>query len=487
MNRILTAWMLLCALACVPALADGGEKGDLEVGLFTGYLMPDDYGDGLAALEPEDDLLYGGRFGFFFTPLWSLEIARQRYQSETAAGADFDIDSTRFNLLRNFRPGEKLRPFVTIGAGVERTDVDSAFDVEDSSLNVGGGLRWFLTDRFGLRLDGRFVSTDVGQPIDDRQGNLEATAGILWAFGGGEPGDEDGDGVIDRRDKCPGTRRGARVDANGCAIDSDGDGVPDGIDKCENTGAGVPVDAVGCPKDTDGDGVHDGIDKCPGTPKGARVDATGCPKDGDGDGVFDGLDKCPDTPKGATVDRNGCSKDTDGDGVADGIDKCPGTPKGAQVDATGCPKDEDGDGVFDGIDRCPGTPAGTRVGARGCPILFETEEQRTLVLEGVNFEFNEATLTAGAKDILRRVATSLREWPEIRVEVAGHTDSRGRDSYNLELSDRRARSVMEFLVAQGVGAEQLESRGYGEAEPVESNDTDQGRAANRRVELKRLD
>jgi OOP family OmpA-OmpF porin len=89
--------------------------------------------------------------------------------------------------------------------------------------------------------------------------------------------------------------------------------------------------------DADGDGVNDAMDKCPGTPKGAVVDAAGCPMDSDGDGVYDGLDKCPDTPKGAKVDVTGCPMDSDGDGVYDGIDKCPDTPKGTRVNNTGCP------------------------------------------------------------------------------------------------------------------------------------------------------
>ncbi|NNE43565.1 MAG: OmpA family protein, partial [Gemmatimonadetes bacterium] len=267
--------------------------------------------------------------------------------------------------------------------------------------------------------------------------------------------------------------------------DSDGDGVKDGRDACPNTPYGAMVDATGCPSDSDGDGVWDGLDQCPATPRGATVNSKGCPTDTDGDGVWDGLDACPKTPKGATVDARGCATDSDGDGVADGVDQCADTPTGAQVDATGCPMDTDGDGVWNGIDQCPNTPANTKVGPKGCPILFD-KERDDLVLQGVNFEYNSAVLLPESKLVLDRVAGSLKAWPEIRVEVGGHTDSQGSDAYNRKLSARRAASVRDYLVSRGVAAEQLTSAGYGETQPIADNTTDTGRAKNRRVELRKL-
>ncbi|RZK25199.1 MAG: OmpA family protein, partial [Hymenobacter sp.] len=150
--------------------------------------------------------------------------------------------------------------------------------------------------------------------------------------------------------------------ALGKAKDADGDGVPDRKDKCPDTPAGVKVDLVGCPVDTDGDGVADYQDKCPDV-KGLAA-LQGCP-DADGDGVADADDKCPNTPAGTKVDASGCPLDADGDGVADYLDKCPNTPQGVKVDATGCPLDRDGDGVPDYQDRCPDRagPASNK----GCP------------------------------------------------------------------------------------------------------------------------
>jgi len=166
-----------------------------------------------------------------------------------------------------------------------------------------------------------------------------------------------------------------------------------------------------------------------------------------------------------------------------------------KVDAKGCPVDSDGDGVFDGLDRCPETPRGVKIDSSGCPLpeppkpvapaIFEGK--KTLVLEGVTFETNSAKLTPQAEEILGRVAGSLHDWPELRLEVGGHTDSTGSDSYNETLSQKRADSVKEYLAAKGVPAANLTSRGYGESHPVADNDTSDGRAKNRRVELTRLD
>jgi outer membrane protein OmpA-like peptidoglycan-associated protein len=243
-------------------------------------------------------------------------------------------------------------------------------------------------------------------------------------------------------------------------------------------------------KDSDGDGVTDDRDRCPNTPAGAVVDAVGCPKDSDGDGVYDGLDVCPDTPRGARVDSRGCPDDSDHDGVLDGLDQCPDTPRGARVDPKGCPIDSDHDGVYDGLDDCPDTPRGRKVDDRGCPEqekaapLFENKKK--LVLEGVNFETNSARLTSGSLAILDRVAASLVDSPEVKVEIGGHTDSSGSDSHNKALSSARAESVRDYLVSKGVAASRLVAKGYGESAPIADNSTAAGRAKNRRVELTRI-
>ena len=253
---------------------------------------------------------------------------------------------------------------------------------------------------------------------------------------------------------------------------------------------GVRVAPPAAPRrDSDSDGVPDSLDKCLGTPLGDVVDANGCslPKDSDGDGVIDANDQCPGTRAGVKVDATGCPIDSDGDGVADALDKCANTPTGDTVDASGCSvaKDADGDGVPDASDRCARTPVGARVDALGCPLLF-TGGSRTLILQGVTFQTGIAVLAAASFRTLDQVAASLRAYPEIRVEVAGYTDDQGALAANRRLSQARADAVRAYLIRQGVGPAQVIARGFGSANPLDSNVTPAGRARNRRVELHRI-
>ncbi len=204
------------------------------------------------------------------------------------------------------------------------------------------------------------------------------------------------------------------------------------------------------------------------------------PSDSDGDGVVDRVDRCPGTPRGRAVKVNGCENDGDGDGVVDGVDLCPGTPAGAPVDGRGCPLDSDGDGVADYMDNCPGTSAGERVDNRGCKL------QEEIHLRGINFETNSADLTADSSARLDDASATLLRNSDLRVEVAGYTDSSGTAAYNLNLSRRRAQSVMNYLVSHGVDAGMLSARGYGESNPIADNATAAGRAENRRVTLRIL-
>jgi OOP family OmpA-OmpF porin len=168
--------------------------------------------------------------------------------------------------------------------------------------------------------------------------------------------------------------------------------------------------------------------------------------------------------------------DSDGDGVTDDHDRCPNTPAGAKVDANGCELDSDGDGVVDRLDRCPGTPPGIKVDVNGCEI----EE---IVLRGVNFDTNKSTLRPESKTVLDSVVALLKQRPGAKVEIDGHTDSVGKDAYNQKLSERRAKTVVEYLVANGIPAGDLTAKGYGETRPIASNDTAEGREQNRRVTL----
>ena len=183
---------------------------------------------------------------------------------------------------------------------------------------------------------------------------------------------------------------------------------------------------------------------------------------------------------GALLDANGCAMDSDNDGVVDGIDMCANTPAGVTVDDVGCPIDSDRDGVADYKDLCPNTPEGVIVDQDGCPIAGET----ILSLNDVHFEFDKATLTPEAQSTLDEAVDALLNSDEVvEVRVEGHTDSIGTEEYNQNLSQRRAESVVDYLTSKGVNGNNLIPVGMGENHPIANNETDAGRALNRRVDF----
>jgi OOP family OmpA-OmpF porin len=199
-------------------------------------------------------------------------------------------------------------------------------------------------------------------------------------------------------------------------------------------------------------------------------------EDSDGDGVVDRLDQCPKTAKGTTIDTRGCDLDSDKDGVIDDNDKCNETPRGARVDQSGCEHDSDRDGVANHLDQCPDTPPDSAVNAKGCAAK--------IVLENIRFELGSDRISSESYARLANVASSLMARRDIRkIQVIGHTDSSGSVEHNQLLSEKRAMSVANFLVNQGVNASLITTKGMGESSPVADNATANGRFRNRRVEL----
>ena len=206
------------------------------------------------------------------------------------------------------------------------------------------------------------------------------------------------------------------------------------------------------------------------------------PADADNDGVPDSRDQCANTPAGAQVDSRGCELDADNDGVADSKDQCPNTPAGAEVNSRGCELDSDNDGVVNSKDQCPNTAAGTEVDETGCEGVTETIE--TIELR-VQFPTNSSVIDATYDAEIRKAADFMEEYPETTVEIAGHSDSIGDAEYNRALSQRRAEAVADRLTSVlGVDPDRVTAVGYGEVEPIASNDTAAGRAQNRRVEAR---
>jgi OOP family OmpA-OmpF porin len=166
--------------------------------------------------------------------------------------------------------------------------------------------------------------------------------------------------------------------------------------------------------------------------------------------------------------------DSDGDGVNDTADACPNTPKGAPVDAKGCALDSDNDGVIDLLDKCPGTPEGFKVDAEGCPVTMDL---------ALTYETNSAKIDAVSTPKVLEFGKFLMENPGYNIHVIGHTDNRGAAAYNQKLSERRADSVRNMLVEQGIDAGRITTEGKGEASPKADNTTAEGRQANRRIEV----
>lgn len=239
------------------------------------------------------------------------------------------------------------------------------------------------------------------------------------------------------------------------------------------------------PKDKDNDGIPDTEDGCPTLPGTALT--KGCP-DKDGDGLPDHADQCPDIP--GTVAYKGCPiPDTDKDGLNDVEDKCPGEAGPASHHGCPLPKpepDTDGDGVVDKEDKCP-TEAGAKDN-NGCPVIQRHMiEKVNYVARNILFQKGSNKLTPGSVVALEEVVSILRQHPALHLHIDGYTDSSGQAAKNLELSQKRANAVKQYLADKGIALDRLRATGYGPVNPIADNKTEEGRIKNRRVELKLTD
>jgi outer membrane protein OmpA-like peptidoglycan-associated protein len=249
--------------------------------------------------------------------------------------------------------------------------------------------------------------------------------------------------------------------------------------------------------DRDHDGIVDGDDACPDDP-GVRTSdpkTNGCPppKDRDGDTILDVEDACPDEPGVRTSDpkTNGCPppKDRDGDTILDVEDACPDEPgvRTSDPKTNGCPppKDRDGDGIPDPEDACPDAagPKDPDPKKNGCPPA-RIEKGQIKIIEQVKFKTGSAEILRDSDPILFAVLRIFVDHPEIKkVSVEGHTDNKGTKAYNMNLSRNRAASVARWLTVHGIDKKRLDSKGFGFDKPLDTNDTDEGRRNNRRVEF----
>ena len=202
--------------------------------------------------------------------------------------------------------------------------------------------------------------------------------------------------------------------------------------------------------------------------------------DRDRDGIPNEVDECPDVPG---VAPHGCP-DTDGDGFRDSEDACPEVPG---VAPDGCPaKDSDGDGIPDHLDDCP-FEAETYNGYEdldGCPDdVPQKIKEFTGTIEGIVFDFNKASIDPSSKPKLDEAIAVLKEYPDVKIKIVGHTDAVGTDEFNRTLSEERAAAVKQYLVDGGIDASRITTEGRGSSEPVASNDNEEGRAKNRRIDF----
>ncbi|AKI99981.1 outer membrane protein OmpA-like peptidoglycan-associated protein [Archangium gephyra] len=368
--------------------------------------------------------------------------------------------------------GEGLRGELNVRGSVPLTR-------ESGSLEVLAGLRLPLGESLeAYALGGPGFGNAPGTPT------FRLLLGV--AVGGGERveasrRDDDGDGVMNGEDTCP--MEAGPAERQGCPVkDTDQDGLEDSADTCP-TEAGT-AERQGCPvKDTDKDGLEDTTDTCP--TEAGLAGRQGCPvRDADQDGLEDAADKCP--SEAGTAERQGCPvRDADKDGIEDAADKCPS--EAGLTELRGCPaKDTDGDTVSDHLDNCP-AEKGVATNA-GCPVaqkqMVAIQKGKLEIKEQVFFATGKAVIQPRSFKMLDQVARILQQHPEVdKMVIEGHTDNRGNAEANRKLSLARAEAVMGYLVSKGVEPARLEAKGFGPDQPIATNKTDKGRAANRRVEF----
>jgi len=252
-----------------------------------------------------------------------------------------------------------------------------------------------------------------------------------------------------------------------------------------------------CETDTDDDGLVDSIDECPEEPEDFDnlEDEDGCPEeDRDGDELSDRYDQCPNNPEDydSFEDDDGCPElDNDNDGLVDSVDQCPNQAEDRDQfeDEDGCPDpDNDQDTILDLNDKCPNEPEDFDgdEDTDGCPDLYKNivvTDNMIALKEKVFFETAKSKILPQSFEMLNEVADVLVRNTDMSVRIEGHTDSRGSDKYNKRLSQDRANSVQKYLIGQAVPASRMTAKGLGEEQPIESNDSEEGRAKNRRVEF----
>jgi OOP family OmpA-OmpF porin len=386
-------------------------------------------------ISPATALAFGGHLALNFNHWVSVEAEALGIPTHTNnAATRIWAFAYRGMLIVHLVPTGPVRPFISLGYGGISTVVNNTAIVPsdtDGMVQAGVGLKIAMGDHAGLRLEGRVVSppaflgskVPVGNEVGYDGPDWEALGSLFVNFGEVEKVRET---IVQRE---------------------------------------VVMVQPPPPPDPDGDGIVGASDKCPelAEDKDGFEDEDGCPDlDNDKDGIPDAQDKCPNKPEtvNGIDDDDGCPEvDTDGDGILGSRDKCPDEPEtvNGYKDDDGCPDE---------------VPAAVK--------------KFTGVIEGINFKTGQSTILPGSYPILDRAVGVLKEYGDIRLEIAGHTDSRGKSDYNRDLSQKRADAVKAYFIANGIDPVRVTTIGYGMDRPIADNATEAGRSKNRRTEFRLL-
>lgn len=426
---------LATALIALTTTAFGAVKEDSFsiTPIVGGYVYDKDH------QKLDTTVVLGIRGGYNFTGNIGVEALYDYAISDATSGQPTDIKLHRFGgqALYHFFPDNIFVPYLAAGfSGV--TIVGTGFDnTTHGAFDYGVGAKYFLTDDVAIRGDVRHILYRYDSTTFS---NVEFTLGAYFQFGGAPQ---------KMKAIAPAPEPVKVVAAPASAPTPE------------------PVVVVAAPASA---------------PEPVKV-APAPPVDSDGDGVIDTLDKCPGTPQGVAVDGNGCPIDSDKDGVADYLDKCPATPAGVAVDAKGCPVDTDNDGVADYLDKCPATPAGVAVDAKGCPVEAAKKFCDKPSIIAISFDANKAVVKEQYHAELDKLGNFLKEFPNSKGIIEGHTDADGSKEANLKLSQARADNLRKYIINKfGIAGDRLTAKGYGLEKPVASNKTAAGKAKNRRIE-----
>jgi OOP family OmpA-OmpF porin len=428
--------------------ADEAKEFRFEFGLTGGYHWFNKksglgrFTDDPAEFSPKSAVAFGGRLALNFNRYVSIEgealgIPTHSRFSDAEGGAKIFAFAYRGSVVVHLVGSGPFRPFLLAGYGATSSIANTNTNPNsrnipsdtDGTLHAGLGFKIAMGDYVGLRVDGRvlapaaFLGKEI--PVGNETGydgpDFEVLGGLYLNFGE--------------------------------------------IEKVRRTivKKEVVVQAPAANPDPDGDGISGKADKCPdiAEDKDGFEDEDGCPEsDNDADGIPDAQDKCPNQPetKNGIDDEDGCPEtDPDGDGIVGSRDKCPDEPetKNGFKDEDGCPDE---------------LPAAVK--------------KFTGVIEGITFKTGQATILPGSYSILDRAVAVLKEYGDLRIEISGHTDNKGKADYNRDLSQRRADAVKMYFIGNGIDASRLTSVGYGLDRPVADNGTEAGRAKNRRTEFR---